>query len=296
VEQTIYGTITKVDTLDRIFHMHYKDKIIKVYMQRGMFTKLGKYIQPNNKIVLKIEGIKRNKYGKQFITKHVLKIINPRLRNKQVLYSQELIEHETRTFINQLDKKMFLDLEMSMHPYKVDKHFVQEIIQVGYIIVDEHDQVIERYQAYIKPTKHKTLTKRTLKFLDLTQEQVDQGVPFKQFYAQFKDTINRYKPAIIVWGKNDHLALRDAYKVNKLKTLARRTRFVNLLQIHKNVFMFKNDLGLLNAYKMYGYNPDKEQRHDAYEDALMTRRIFSGFKAYLNHQKVVDLKAFPNLK
>lgn len=292
----IYGTIDAIDIDHRTFTIYSKNKKIRLYMQRGMFTKLGKYIQPGHMIVVHVEGSKTSRKEKRVLVKHVLKIVNPRLRKHQTLYSQQLIEDETKTFINQLETKMFLDLEMSMHPYRVDKSFIQEIIQVGYIIVDDSDQVIERYQAYIKPTKHKTLTKRTLKFLDLTQAQVNQGIPFEQFYHHFKDVIKRYDPAIIVWGKNDHLALREAYKVNKLKTLARRTRFVNLLQLHKNVFMFKNDLGLMNAYKMYGYDVLKDQRHDAYEDALMTRRVFNGFKKVLNKEVILDLKAYPNIK
>ena len=296
MEGKIYGTTELINDEQRTFTVFTKTQKRIFYMQRSMFNKLGKYLQPGHKIVVMAEGFKKTRDEKQVMIKHVLKIINPRRRKNKILYSQQIIENETKTFINDLKTKMFLDLEMSMHPYRIDKNFVQEIIQVGYIIVDERDQVIERYQTYIKPTKHKTLTKRTLKFLDLTQDHVNNGIAFKQFYEHFKDVIKRYNPAIIVWGKNDHLALRDAYKVNKLKTLARRTRFVNLLQLHKNVFMFKNDLGLLNAYKMYGYEALKDQRHDAYEDALMTRRVFNGFKKVLNQEYTIDFNAFPNIK
>jgi sporulation inhibitor KapD len=214
-----------------------------------------------------------------------------RYRKNIVYYDVKNIKKGTTALINNLGHKMFLDLEMSMHPYTVDKSFKQEIIQVGYILVNDKDEIIERYNEIIKPTRHPKLSKRTLRFLDITQEEVDRGLSFTDFYHHFRYVVETYHPAIIVWGRNDFLALRDGYKINKVPSLDRKTRYINLLKLHKNYFHLKNDLGLFNACNLY-CDIEKEQSHNAFEDALFTYKIFQGFKDVLNHKRVVDISNY----
>ena len=214
-----------------------------------------------------------------------------RYRKNIVYYDIKKIRKGTKDLINSLDVKMFLDLEMSMHPYNVDKNFTQEIIQVGYYLVDKDNNTIEEYNQLIKPTLHPKLTKRTLKFLKITQEEIDNGIEYIEFYNHFKRLVKEHKPAIIVWGRNDFLALRDSYKVNNVSSLKNSTRYINLLKLHKNFFNLKNDLGLFNAHKCYS-NIENSQAHNALEDAKFTYEIFEGFKKVLNNKLSIDLSNF----
>ncbi|MFH5881176.1 exonuclease domain-containing protein [Liberiplasma polymorphum] len=284
-----HGKILAIDEENRIIVIQTRKDQKYVYFQRAMFARYMKYFNFNNRISLTVKIRQPNKKIHKYTAVDIIKISTQTSRMVYTLYSQEVLSKDTQKFINSLKNKMFLDLEMAMHPYKVDKDFIQEIIQVGYVLTNENDEVIEKYMCFVKPTLHPTLTKRTLKFLDLKQEDVDQGVSFNVFYNHFKKIIKHHQPAIIVWGKNDHLALKDAYEINKVESLHKHTRFVNLLQLHKNVYSLKNDLGLANAYKLYGYTIDS-QRHDALEDAMMTRKIFNGFKAVLNGTESVEIK------
>ncbi len=276
----IQGTIIAHDSNERTIQIDYRKRRHTIYFQRATYNKYHRFLDNGFHIALDAKIIAK-KRGKQLTATHVLKISKPRPYGTKTLYSFASMRDETRKFINSLDTKLFLDFEMSMHPYKKNPRFTQEIIQAGYILEDREGNIIKEYSAYIKPTRHKTLSRRTTKFLDLTQEDVDQGIGFLTFYNEFKTLLETYRPAIIVWGKNDHLALKDSYKVNKVRSLGRLTRFVNLLKLHKNVFNYKDDIGLKTAYEMYGNNL-KTQRHDALEDAYMTKRVFDGFKASLN--------------
>ncbi len=289
-----YGTIESINTDDRTVVIQQRKRKQTIYFQRAMFQKYLKYLQPNHTIVygLKIHH-KPYKAEQKYTVKDVYKILKKTSRKTIVLYSHSQLVDQTKHFINKLDYKLFLDLEMSMHPYYVQKDFIQEVIQAGFVLVDRDDQVIETYKTFIQPTKHKKLTKRTLKFLNITQEDVDTGITYKAFYDTFKEKIETYNPAIIVWGKNDHLALQETSDVNDLPGFDRASRFINLLKLHKNVFRLKNDIGLLNAYKLYG-NESDSQLHDALEDALMTKDIFIGFKAYLNDRLTIDFQKLPN--
>jgi len=274
-----YGRIHRVQEDGRIVTVHVKNRLRRLYFQRSLFTRFLKYLQPGNYLVaeLKQETRKRS-------TVHTIrKIVQTTARGSYVVFSQRNLREETKKFVNSLTHKLFLDFEMSMHPYHPDKDFVQEIIQVGYVLTDHEENVLETFEAFVRPSRHKELTKRTKRFLKIDQKTVDSGMSFSEFYTRFQALLKTYKPAIIVWGKNDFLALKDAYRIHNLKPLWQESRFVNLLRLHKNYFNLKDDLGLLSAYRYYGHNREN-QRHNALEDAKMTQRIFEGFKALINEE------------
>lgn len=292
MKEIISGRILSYNEEDRIISLRIKDKISYYYLQRSLLNRISKYIELGRFIQFTITDEERlYRKHKVATVDYIIKIMEIRYRKNIVYYDVKDIQKGTKELINSLDYKMFLDLEMSMHPYKVDKSFVQEVIQVGYILVDKAGNVIATYNENIKPTIHRKITKRTIKFLGITQEEVDQGVSFEEFYNEFKGVIKKYNPGIIVWGRNDFLALNQSYKINHLPSLATMTRYINLLKIHKNYFNLKNDLGLFNALKLYE-NFDDIQAHNAYEDAEVTRKIFYGFKEVVNNKRIVDVSSY----
>ncbi len=288
MREIVSGRIRSFDEENRIMTLHVSNKIRYFYMQRSLLNLISKFIEIGRFIQFTItEDERLYKNHKVNTVDYVIKIMEIRYRKNITYYSMYELQQGTKKMINDVKTKMFLDLEMSMHPYKVDKKFVQEIIQVGYLLVDENDNVLEEYNEVIKPTIHKKLTKRTLKFLEITQDDVDQGIDFKQFYDHFRQVVIRYNPAIVVWGRNDFLAMRQGYTINKLPSLKKQTRYINLLKLHKNYFNLKNDIGLFNALKLY-QTFEEEQAHNALEDAKITSKIFYGFKDAMNLHKNID--------
>ncbi len=292
MEKIISGRILCINEEDRMISLKVKNQVMYFYLQRSMLNKIGKYLSISRFIQFVINDEKRVYKGRKVSNvDYVLKIMEIRYRKNIIFYDLSNIKNGTKDLINSLDAKMFLDLEMSMHPYKPDKKFTQEIIQVGIYLVDKDDKLIEEYCKIIKPNLHPKLTKRTLKFLEISQNEADNGIYFNEFYIYFKQLVEKYAPAIIVWGRNDFLALRDSYKINGLPSLRKRTRYINLLKLHKNYFNLKNDLGLFNALNLYTNDNDK-QLHDALEDAKATSEIFYGFRRVLNSELLVNLDRY----
>lgn len=292
MKKTISGRIFYIDEEERIIGIKVKDRQSYFYLQRSLLNKIGKYLEISRFIQFVVDDEpKIYRKTKVYTVEYIVKIMLIRYRKNIVYYDIKNIKKGTKELINTLNVKMFLDLEMSMHPYTVDKYFTQEIIQVGYILIDENNNLIEEYNELIKPTLHKKLTKRTLKFLKITQDDVDQGINYSDFYHHFSRAIRMYNPAIVVWGRNDFLALRDSYKINNLPSLKKKTRYINLLKLHKNYFNLRNDLGLFNAHKTYS-NIENSQAHNALEDAKFTQEIFEGFKKVLNNELTVDLSNY----
>ncbi len=292
MKEIVSGRIRSYDEENRIISMYVKDRVKYFYMQRSLLNRVSKYIDYNRFFQFTLTDDEERVYRKHKVrtVDYIIKIMEIRYRKNIVYYDMKDIQNGTRVMVNKIGYKMFLDLEMSMHPYKVDKSFKQEIIQASYYLMDADDNVIEEYDQLIKPTRHTVLTRRTLKFLKITQEQIDEGIDFSEFYHHFKRVVNKYNPAIIVWGRNDFLALNEGYRINKLPALD-TNRYVNLLKLHKNYFNLKNDLGLFNAYGLYE-PPLENQVHNALEDAFVTSKIFYGFKEVLNDNRYVDLSNF----
>lgn len=292
MRKIISGRILEIDDEEKIITLKFENRLMRFYLQRSIHQKIEKYLNIHRFIQFVIEDESRLYRGvKVYNVSYILKIVEIRYRKNIVYYDMKNIKKGTKNLINSLQNRMFLDLEMSMHPYTADKSFTQEIIQVGIYLVDKDDNLIEQYSEWIKPKLHPTLTKRTLRFLKITQEEMDNGIDYIDFYDHFKHLIETYDPAIIVWGRNDFLALRDSYKINQVQNLHHKTRYINLLKLHKNYYNLRNDLGLFNALKLYT-GEETNQTHNALEDAIVTFEIFNGFKKVINQQFEIEIHDF----
>jgi len=58
---------------------------------------------------------------------------------------------------------------------------------VGYYLTDNKCNVIKYSSYYVKPTKFKTVSKRTLKFLNLEREAIKDSEEYSYFYNDLKN-------------------------------------------------------------------------------------------------------------
>lgn len=276
------GIIHSIDVDNRLITMKNKNKIEYFYLQNGLLKKFQRYLGPHTFVEFDYNETKDKcanvlAYKINFFIR-IFKKVGFRV---EVFYDLSIIRSGVKDLLSNLDNIMFLDLEMTMQSFDSPKDFKSEIIQAGYLITDNKGNDLERKNYYIKPTLFPKLNKRTIKFLSIDDEIINnEGISFNDFYNEFRDTLIKYNnPSIIVWGKNDILALKSCYEINNLTPL--NPNFINLLQVHKNYFNLKNDLGLFNAYKNYT-GKDLDQEHDALVDAFMTKNVFFEFKKEAN--------------
>ena len=201
-----------------------------------------------------------------------------------------IINSGIKAIVNKPKNKLFIDFEMSMPPYTDYKSFVSEIIQVGYVLVDTEGNTIKTYSSYVKPKLFPVISARTIKFLNITQEEIDSGITYKEFYNNLKNLYYQYNPVVYVWGKNDKLELNKLNKIHKLQSFTKTMQFVDLLNLHKTYFSLKNDLGLFNAFNLYAEIDLSNQKHDAFEDAMVTKQVFEYFKKVCNNQLFVNIE------
>ena len=211
---------------------------------------------------------------------HFIKIVLPTRKGSEIYYDISVIQDGVKDLINRPQNRLFLDLEFSMGSplYRGGN----EILQYGLVLEDEQGNVILEKSDLVQPFNPKALNVKTLLFLSRSLEDFDNACSYIEFYQLLENIIEQYDPKIIAWGTNDILALESSFKINKLKPLDIRNRYINLMHVMKNYYSYKQEKGLFSTYKEMSKTEETDQIHDALEDAIVERKIFHLFKDEIN--------------
>ncbi|MCK5731856.1 MAG: hypothetical protein KAH13_02470, partial [Tenericutes bacterium] len=275
MEEQVFGILHGVIEHKRLIAIKGRKRVDFYYMSKGMFKNFMMYFTLGIYVFLTVN--KTSRYYRGYRVKNVIdieKVLSPKKNKPKIYYDISIIKSGVRRIVNRKSNKLFIDFEMSMPPYSNYHNFVSEIIQVGYVLTDKNNKEIERFSSYIKPKLFPYISLRTVKFLHIRQNDIDGGIEYMDFYTRLKDIEITYKPMVFVWGKNDQLELNKINKMYKLRNFTKSMQFVDLLNLHKIYFSLKNDLGLFNAYNLYSNIDLSNQKHDALEDAVVTKDIF----------------------
>lgn len=286
----VYGLLHGVDEKKRIIAIKVNKKVTFYYMAKGMFQSFMQYFKSGIYVFMDVQETSRRYRG--YTVKNVLnieKVMSPHRQNPTIYYDVSIIKSGISHIMNTKKPKLFLDFEMSMPPYRNYEDFVSEIIQVGFILTDSSGEVIDKQSYFIKTFLFKEISDRTKKFLRVEQEQIDSGLEYREFYDLFTKLLQTYKPMVLVWGQNDRIELKKMNFRHQLADFTPNTQFVDLLKLHKTYFNLKNDLGLFNAYFLYYENDIDKQKHDALEDARVTKAVFDGFLEVCNNLRMLSL-------
>lgn len=282
-----YGLIHAVDLNTRVISIKRGRKLFFFYFQNSLMHLFKRYLYAGiiidfdynpDELVLK-------RYCLAYQITQVHEIYSPSRYGKNIFYDKNSINESLKKVLNELDNMLFLDLEMTMPEYRQSGHFVSEIIQAGMYLTNSNFNQLYKDTIYVKPRKCSKLSKRTIDFLKITQQAFDDmAISYAEFYEKFKEILVQYNPTIIIYGKNDIIALDNSYEINKMESLKPLCRFINLNTIIKQFYSLKSDPGLFKLYEHY-YHLDSTQRHNALDDAYVTFLVFSAFLENVNNVK-----------
>lgn len=208
------------------------------------------------------------------------------LETDRVLYNLNDLRSDMQDVIINNEYYLFIDFEMTMPSFGRRGRYVPEIIQAGFVLTNQKLEEINTNNMYIYPDDVSKVNKRTLKFINVNREEyLDKALSYLEFYHKLKNIINSYHPKLVVWGKNDVKVLNSSYVINNLEPITKDIDFIDLLQLHKDYYNYRDDVGLFKMYEKY-YDEELEQSHNAKEDAKITRLIFKSFLEQMNN----DLK------
>lgn len=275
----IFGKILTTLPRERIIKILTGKKIYYLYMSRKVFKDFGPYFFNKPYVFVNISE-ERKRYGDYYCYEIVSfnKIVQSGKREKKVFYNIDTIRKGVRRLLDKTKNKIFLDLEFSLPSYYQTMVHIPEIVQYGIIVEDEYSNIVFTDGSLVKPNKKYSLNLRTLKFLNKTREDFADACSYIEFYQLLERLIDEYNAKIIAWGRNDILTMEQSFKLNRLKPLDIRNRYINLMQVVKNYYNLKTDLGLFSTYEEMSGNTHELQMHDAFEDAMITREIYRMFQ------------------
>lgn len=281
----ISGRIHTIDIKNKLVGILINKKIQFYYFQNSQMNLFKRYLYVGNWVEIEYDENHKIIKGKKeaFVVSFVYKISSIDKYNKIIYYDKKMLNSSLSSFLKSLGNVMVLDLEMTMPSYNFKgKGFKAEIIQAGYLIINGEGEEITRYSKYVKPKLQTKLSKRVEDFLNLDSFEFEaNAISYDEFYDEFSEALDIYKPVILVYGKNDIIVLNDSYAINDKPSLSNKTRFINLCQLIKNYYDLRNDPGLFKLYKIYYGNQDI-QIHDAFNDSEVTALVFKAFKDEVN--------------
>jgi sporulation inhibitor KapD len=294
MSKAVYGRLRDVYWDSRVVTIKRSGTIEYYHMPKGMFATFLQLFFKGSYLFMTVSEDKRKTKGwMTHSVESIEKIMLPQGQTPMVFFDISLIRGQIRTLIESDRPKLFLDLEMTMPPYRMTEPFESEIIQYGWVLTSSDGTILEQEKNFVKPTRKDALTDRTRKFLKISQEDVDTGIPGADFLKKLVALIRRERPTVFVWGQNDGIELKKASRRHHVSDVTRGIQLVDLLRLHKTFYGLKNDLGLFNAYTLYYDDAiDVKQAHDALEDAVFTKRVFDGFRETTAGKRLVDISKY----
>lgn len=277
----IYGKVHQILKRERIISIVINSRLEYFHMTNRFMKDFKLYLYKKPYVFMEVsEQYVVHNYHRCREIDHFEKIVLPTRRGNEVFYDISVIQEGVKTLINRPQNRLFIDLEFSLvSPLSKG---VSEIVQYGLILEDENGNVIMEDASLVKPLNKKALNIKTLLFLSRSLEDFDNACEYIEFYQLLDSIIQKYDPKIFAWGQNDILALENSFKVNHLKPLDIRNRYINLMHVIKNFYSYKQEKGLFSTYQEMTNTEETSQIHDALEDALIEREIFNIFKQEIN--------------
>lgn len=170
------------------------------------------------------------------------------------------------------EQLLFIDFEFTMPDGKSrGLKFYPEIIEVGFVSVI-NNEINQTYSSFVKPIQFPTLTSRCKRFLNISQVNVDRGIPLNELAEKLKEATRNYKTTVITWGNMDMRVLKHNCEAANIQ-FPLKTDVRDLCLEYKTFFGNQNQTGLWNALKEYGKD-GTGKHHKALDDALTTYHIF----------------------
>lgn len=278
----VYGKVYKVLKRERIISLIVNNRLEYFHMTNKNMKDFKAYLLKNPYVFFECAD-EKTKYDhyKVYEIDHFVKIVVPRKNRSNVYYDLTVIRKGVKQLLNKPVARMFLDLEFSL---TTSSNQISEIVQYGMIVEDAEGNVILEESSLLKPFRRSSLNSRTLKFLSLDYKDFNNAQSYIEFYQLLQRCIKEYDVKIIAWGKNDILALEQSFRLHHLQPLDVRHRYMNLMQIMKNYYNYKQEMGLFATYQELTLGDSVAQTHDAFEDAMIAREIFHIFRNKVNSE------------
>lgn len=170
---------------------------------------------------------------------------------------------------------VILDLEWNGTYSKRLKGFINEIIEFGAVKVDGALNIIDTFEALVRPQVGKKISGKIKTLTSITNEELEKGLQFMQVMSQFKKWMG--DALLLTWGTSDILTLIENchyfYGSNRIPFLR---RYMDLQDYCQQCMEYDaaKQMGLTTAADLLGIDGAGFNHHRALGDSLLSLRCF----------------------
>ena len=168
---------------------------------------------------------------------------------------------------------IILDLEWDSTFYKPEKRFINQILQIGAVRLNDSFDIVDTFEVTVKSDISKKVTGRFAKLTGITTEKMLAGVPFSEAVLRYNEWVGD-NAVTMTWSNSDlYTILENEEKL--LKNI--RFRIEKYLDLQKFVqnelrllgYEDKNQISLEAAAEKLGVKTEGIDFHTAKDDSLV---------------------------
>lgn len=172
---------------------------------------------------------------------------------------------------------IIMDLEWNNTYGRKINGFINEVIEIGAVKLDDEFNVTDTFSCFIKSQIGKKLRGSVKRLTNISNEDLVGGIPFIQAFVEFQNWIGQKENVILTWGDGDIRVLIDNYRyINGMSKIPFLTNYADLQKLFQNVYRTPSSkqIGLSSAAEMIGIKDDDYASHRALDDSLLSAECF----------------------
>lgn len=168
---------------------------------------------------------------------------------------------------------VILDMEWDSAYHKVHKRFVNQILQIGAVKLDDNFNIVDIFDVTVKSSISKRVSRRFVELTGITKEMMLDGISLKDAVSQYNNWLGE-DTVTITWSNSDlytitenekYLLDGEKFKIDKYLDLQKFIQGELRLLGHE----LKSQISLSNAAELLGITTEGYDLHTAKDDSLL---------------------------
>lgn len=171
---------------------------------------------------------------------------------------------------------VIMDLEWNNSFNKLTQKFMNEIIEIGAVKLDDKLNEVSTFSELIRPVISKKLRSRIKNLTNISNEEVRTGGTFEEVIKEFEEWVGN-DAVVMSWGDTDLRTLLTNYKwFLKKNSVAFINKYADLQKYCQCFINMENvqQAGLSYAAQCLEIDPEKFPHHRALDDSILSAECF----------------------
>lgn len=173
---------------------------------------------------------------------------------------------------------VLMDLEWNDTYCKKLNGFVNEIVEIGAVKLDDQFNEIDRFSVIVRSALTNRLSTRFKELTGMTNEQMQEGIPFNEALSRYKNWVGD-DAVTLTWSDSDlHTLYHNCIDLIGDPKAAEIGKYVDLQRYFQYELSLKgnpqkNQISLSNAAILFDINFESESLHHALDDSYIAAAI-----------------------